>query len=82
MTQAAPSAHTQAEATPSSPSAHSRMTMPAKVRVNLKMLLSAPSGQMYLHQNILTKKLPRKSSATEMTVIQTVISPLKPVATA
>lgn len=56
--------------------------MPAKVRVNLKMLLSAPSGQMYLHQNILTKKLPRKSSATEMTVIQTVISPLKPVATA
>ena len=77
-----PKTHTQAEATPSSPSTHSRMTMHTKVTVNLKMLLNAPSGQMYLHQNILTKKLPRKSTATEMTVIQTVISPLKPVATA
>ena len=30
--------------------------MPAKVRVNLKMLLSAPSGQMYLHQQHFDEK--------------------------
>lgn len=37
---------------------------------------------MYLHQNILMKKLPRNSSTIEMLVIQAVISPLKPVAIA
>lgn len=30
--------------------------------VNLKMLLTAPSGQIYLHQNIFTTKPPSSNS--------------------
>ena len=67
---------------PIAPAIRESTTNTAKVRVNLKILLNAPSGQMYLHQNILINRLPRKSRSMEITVIQAVISPLNPVAMA
>ena len=50
--------------------------------VNLKMLLAAPSGQIYLHQNIFTTKPPNSNSVRLVSDIQSTISPLNPVATA
>ncbi|MPM05465.1 hypothetical protein SDC9_51755 [bioreactor metagenome] len=43
--------------------------------VNLNRLLNAPSGQIYLHQNNLKKKLPKNSITKAATDIHNVISP-------
>ena len=56
--------------------------MPSSQAQNLSELEIAPSGQMYLHQNMSMKKPQRTTSETVTMDIQSVISPLKPVATA
>ena len=82
ITQLAPSSQYHCIGRPKYPRISERINNPRKVRVNLNTLLKAPSGQMYLHQNMLINKLPKKRQAIEITAIHAVSSPLNPVAIA
>ena len=74
--------HTQAPSMPAALRPQQTRPAAANTGVNLKMLLAAPSGQTYLHQNIRTTNDPRKSSTTDTAAIHGTISPRKPVAIA
>ena len=79
---APPMVQTHAFATPSMPRIQPPRAAMTNSSVNLKMLLAAPSGQIYLHQNIFTTKPPNSNSVRLVSDIQSTISPLNPVATA